>query len=130
MPMMVAMAAPPSTPVPPVAKRVDHVQVWHGEKVSDPYFWLREKGSPAVVAHLEAENAYADAMTAGLKPFEESLYKEFLSRIKQTDLSVPTLNRGYYYYSRTVEGQQYGILCRKKGSLEAPEEIYLSLIHI
>lgn len=127
MPLMVAMAAPPPVPLPPVAKRVDHVQVWHGEKVHDPYFWLREKGSSAVVAHLEAENAYAEARTAELKPFEESLYKEFLSRTKQTDLSVPTLNRGYYYYSRTVEGLQYGILCRKKGSLEAPEEVYLDL---
>ena len=58
---------------PPVAKRVPHVQVWHGTRFEDPYFWLREKDNPEVRAHLEAENAYTRAMTAGQKPFEEAL---------------------------------------------------------
>lgn len=126
-PLVTAMAAPPAPSVPPVANRVDHFQTWHGEKVNDPYFWLREKDSPAVLDYLKAEGAYTEVVTAPLKPFADALYTEFLGRIKQTDLSVPSLRRGYYYYSRTVEGQQYGILCRKKGALDAPEEIYLDL---
>lgn len=127
LPMMVAMTAFAQIPTPPVAKRVDHVQVWHGQKVTDPYFWLREKGTPEVETYLNAENAYTEAMTKDLKPFSEALYKEILGRIKQTDLSVPFLNRGYYYYSRTEEGKQYSIGCRKKGTLEAKEEILLDL---
>ncbi|MDP2876050.1 MAG: S9 family peptidase, partial [Holophaga sp.] len=127
LPLMVAMTAFAQNPTPPVAKRVDHVQVWHGQKFTDPYFWLREKGTPDVVGYLNSENAYTEAMTKDLKPFSEALYKEILGRIKQTDLSVPVLNRGYYYYSRTEEGKQYGISCRKKGSLESKEEILLDL---
>ena len=127
LPMMMTMTAIAQIPPPPVAKQVDHVQVWHGQKVTDPYFWLREKGTPPVEDYLKAENAYTEAMTKDLQPFSEALYKEMLGRIKQTDLSVPVLDRGYYYYSRTVEGKQYGINCRKKGSLEAPEDILLDL---
>jgi len=127
LPMMVAMTASAQIPTPPVAKRVDHVQVWHGQKVTDPYYWLRDKGTPEVETYLNAENAYTEAMTKDLKPFSETLYKEILGRIKQTDLSVPFLNRGYYYYSRTEEGKQYSIGCRKKGTLEAKEEILLDL---
>lgn len=112
-------------PMPPVAKQVPHTQAWHGRTFVDPYFWLREKQSPEVVAHLQAENAYTEARTQGLKPFQEALYKELLGRIKQTDLSVPTFDNGFYYYTRTVEGQQYPLFCRRKGSLEAPEEVYL-----
>jgi oligopeptidase B len=99
--------------------------VRHGSTVIDPYFWLREKSSPEVVKYLETENAYTEAMTAKLKPFSESLYKEMLGRIKQTDLDVPVRRGGYLYYSRTEEGKQYPIRCRRKGSMEAPEEIIL-----
>ena len=106
------MAAGPET-VPPVAPRKDHAQVWHGRTFVDPYYWLREKGSPDVVTYLEAENAYTEATTADLKPFSEALYKEMLGRIKQTDLSVPTRDGRFYYYRRTVEGLQYPIRCRK-----------------
>jgi oligopeptidase B len=100
--------------VPPVAKQVEHVSVWHGEKVNDPWFWLREKTNPDVVAYLNAENAYTEGQTAGLKPFAEALYKEMLGRIKQTDLSVPVRRGAFYYYSRTEEGKQYPIQCRRK----------------
>lgn len=127
MTLTIAAAAAVPTPKPPVAKRADHVQVWHGKKYVDPYFWLREKDTPAVVDYLKAENAYTEAMTQDLKPFQDALYKEMLGRIKQTDLSVPVFSRGYYYYSRTEEGKQYGITCRKKGSLDAPEEVLLDL---
>ena len=101
------------SPTPPVAPRKDHAQVWHGRTFVDPYYWLREKGSPDVVKYLEAENAYTEATTADLKPFREALYTEMLGRIKQTDLGVPTRDGRFYYYRRTVEGLQYPIRCRK-----------------
>lgn len=119
-----------TAPAPPVAPRVEHREVRHGATVIDDYFWLREKSNPEVVKYLEAENAYTQAMTANLQPFEETLYKEMLGRIKQTDLSVPVRERGYLYYSRTEEGKQYPIRCRRKGSMDAPEEVLLDLNQI
>ncbi|HJW73980.1 MAG TPA: S9 family peptidase [Geothrix sp.] len=119
-------------PIPPKAKQVEHLAVWHGEKVNDPWFWLREKTNPEVVAYLNAENAYTEAMTADLKPFSEALYKEMVGRLKQTDLSVPTRDGAYFYYSRTEEGQQYPIHCRRKAAADgsysekAFEEILLN----
>ena len=103
-------------PRPPAARQVEHVSLWHGEKVNDPYFWLREKSNPEVVRYLEAENAYTEAMTKDLRPFADALYREMLGRIKQTDLSVPTRRGAYFYYSRTAEGKQYPIQCRKKAA--------------
>jgi oligopeptidase B len=112
---------------PPVAKRIEHQEVRHDATVVDNYFWLREKTNPETIKYLEAENAFTEAMTKDLKPFEEALYKEMLGRIKQTDLSVPVQRGDYFYYSRTEEGQQYPIQCRKKGSLDAKEEVLLDL---
>lgn len=112
-------------PIPPVAPTVDHREVRHGATVIDNYYWLREKSNPKVVAYLEAENAYTQAMTADLAPFQDALYKEMLGRLKQTDLTVPVRRGEYLYYSRTEEGKQYPIQCRRKGSMEAPEEILL-----
>jgi oligopeptidase B len=118
---------------PPEAKQVEHISVWHGEQVNDPFYWLREKSNPEVIKYLEAENAYTEAMTRNLKPFADALYKEMLGRIKQTDLSVPTRRGAYYYYSRMVEGKQYPIQCRKKAaedgsfSEKAAEEILLDV---
>ena len=114
-------------PTPPVAPTVDHREDRHGATVIDNYYWLREKSNPKVVAYLDAENAYTKAMTADLAPFQDALYKEMLARIKQTDLSVPVRRGDYLYYSRTEEGKQYPIQCRRKGSMEAPEEILLDL---
>jgi oligopeptidase B len=114
-------------PAPPVAPRADHREVRHGATVNDDYFWLREKSSPKTVQYLEAENAYTEAMTKGIQPFADALYKEMLARIKQTDLSVPTPRHGYLYYSRTEEGKQYPIQCRRKGNMQAPEEVLLDL---
>ena len=114
-------------PAPPVARKVPKAQTFHGEDMTDNYFWLREKGTKEVTAYLEAENAYADAVTKDLAPLTDKLYKEILSRIKQTDTQVPYRDNGYYYYTRTVEGKQYPIFARKKGSLEAPEEITLDV---
>jgi oligopeptidase B len=114
-------------PAPPVATRIEHQEVRHDATVVDNYFWLREKTNPETIKYLEAENAYTEAMTTDLKPFEEALYKEMLGRIKQTDLSVPVQRGDYFYYSRTEEGQQYPIQCRKKGNLDAKEEVLLDL---
>ena len=116
-------AQTPATP--PVAPVHEHHEMRHGETVTDNYYWLREKSSPEVVKYLEAENAYTQAMTSGLKPFEDALYKEMLGRIKQTDLDVPVRRGEYLYYTRTEEGKQYPIRCRRKGSMDAPEEIVL-----
>jgi len=110
----VSLMATDPAQTPPTAPQKAHVSLWHGEKVSDPWFWLREKANPEVVAYLNAENAYTEAMTADLKPFSEALYKEMLGRIKQTDLSVPVRRGAFYYYSRTEEGKQYPIQCRRK----------------
>jgi oligopeptidase B len=104
---------------------MDHREMRHGATVLDQYYWLREKNNPKVVQYLESENSYTEAMTKGLQPFQDALYKEMLGRIKQTDLSVPTPRRGYLYYSRTEEGKQYPIRCRRKGNMQAPEEVLL-----
>ena len=124
------MAADPALK-PPVAPQKAHESLWHGEKVSDPWFWLREKANPEVVAYLNAENAYTEAMTKDLQPFSEALYKEMLGRIKQTDLSVPVRRGGFYYYSRTEEGKQYPVQCRRQAAkggaydVKAAEEVLL-----
>jgi oligopeptidase B len=112
---------------PPVARRVAHPTTIHGDTRADDYFWLREKTSPEVAAYLEAENAYTDAVMAPTEPFQDALYREMLARIKETDLSVPYREGGYFYYSRTEEGKQYPIFCRRKGDLEAPEQVTLDL---
>jgi oligopeptidase B len=112
---------------PPVAPHIEHREIRHGVTVVDDYFWLREKSNPKVVRYLEAENAYTERVTAGLKPFSDALYKEMLARIKQTDLSVPVFRGGYLYYARTEEGKQYPIQCRRKGTMKAPEEVLLDL---
>src|ERR1035438_693367 len=112
---------------PPTAPRIDHREVRHGATVVDDYFWLREKSNPKVAEYLEAENAYTAALTKDLQPFSDALYKEMLGRIKQTDLTVPTRRGDHLYYTRTEEGKQYPIQCRRKGSMEAPEEVLLDL---
>jgi oligopeptidase B len=99
----------------------------HGVTLVDDYFWMREKSNPSVLAHLKAEDAYAESLMKHTAPLQEKLYNEMLSHIKQTDTNVPYRDGGYFYYSRTEEGKQYPIFCRKKGSLEAPEEIYLDM---
>lgn len=120
----IAQTKPP-TVKPPVAKKVPKVDMLHGDRRVDDYFWLRDKSHPDVAAYLTAENDYTDAIMKPTEPLQETLYQEMLGRIKQTDLSVPFRNLGYYYYSRTEEGKQYPIFCRKKGSVNAPEQITL-----
>ena len=97
---------------PPAAKQVPHERVHHGDTVSDPYEWLRDKEDPEVIAHLEAENAYSEALTAHLADLREAIFTEIKDRTQETDLSVPTRRGPWWYYSRTVEGQQYPLHCR------------------
>ena len=110
---------------PPVAEKHPQVLVVHGDERIDDYFWMRDSNDPNVIAYLEAENAYTDAMMQHTQGLQTTLYSEMLARIKETDLSVPYRKDDYYYYSRTEEGKDYPIYCRKKGSLDASEEILL-----
>ena len=121
------LVAAAEAPKAPVAKKVPKSSTIHGETRVDNYAWIREKSSPDVIAYLESENAYADAMTSSMAPLQKSLYSEILGHIKQTDTNVPYRDRGWYYYSRTEEGKQYPIFARKKGSTGAPEEITLDM---
>ncbi|HSB10062.1 MAG TPA: S9 family peptidase [Blastocatellia bacterium] len=115
------------TSAPPVAKKVSHETKIHGYTLKDDYFWLREKTNPEVIKYLEDENAYTEEVMKPTKDLQEALYKEMLSHIKQTDLSVPSRIGDYYYYSRTEEGKQYPYQCRRKGSMEGKEEVLLDL---
>ena len=119
--------AAPSTPVPPVAEKRPVELTLHGEQRRDDYGWLRDKQDPKVIAYLEAENAYADSLTAGQEGLRTQLYDEMLARIQQTDLTVPYRKAGWLYYTRTEEGKQYPIHCRKQGSEVAPEQVLLDL---
>jgi oligopeptidase B len=121
------LVAQEGVPRPPMARQVPKVDTLHGDRRVDDYFWLREKSSPDVIDYLKAENAYTAAVMHPTESLQEKIYAEILRRTKQTDLSVPYPQRGYFYYTRTVEGKQYGISCRKKGSPDAPEEILLDL---
>src|SRR5215510_8530459 len=112
---------------PPTTEKKPKVTEINGDRLVDNYFWLREKTSPAVIAHLEAENTYAAAVMKPTEALQEKLYKEILSHIKQTDVSVPYRWGDYFYYTRTIEGQQYPIFCRKLKSVDAPEQILLDL---
>ncbi len=114
-------------PVPPVAEKKPKELTIHGHTRVDDYFWLRERENPEVIAYLEAENAYTEAMLEHTKPLQEKLYQEIVGRIKQTDESVPYFWNGYHYYTRFEEGKEYPIYCRKKGSMEAAEEIMLDV---
>jgi oligopeptidase B len=125
-PPLVTPAKPQTSAMtPPVAKRIPKTFENFGDKRVDEYFWLREKENPDVTAYLKAENEYTESVLGHLKPFQEQLYKDMLSRIKETDDNVPYFMRGYWYNSRTEMGKQYPIFTRRKGSLDAKEEITL-----
>ncbi len=117
-------------PSPPIARKEHTETKLHGVVLEDDYAWLRDKDNPDVTAYLEAENAYADAVMAPLAGLREKLYDEMLSHVKQTDVSVPYRDGAWWYYTRTEEGLQYGIHCRKRGGpagadAEAEEEVVL-----
>ncbi len=114
-------------PDPPVARVIAKTDTMHGDVRVDNYFWLRDRQNPEVISYLEAENRYSDSVMAPTRELQETLYQEMLGRIKQTDLSVPDRVGPYFYYTRTEEGKQYEILARRRGSLDAPEEVVLDL---
>src|SRR3977135_929478 len=116
-------AARLSAPGPPIAPRRPRILEAHGESRVDPYYWLREKDNPEVIAYLKAENAYADVIMRPAAELEEKLYREILGRVQETDTSAPTLFKGWWSYTRTVEGQDYEIYGRRRGSMDAPEEV-------
>jgi oligopeptidase B len=107
---------------PPVAPRRPHVITAHGDDRADPWFWLREREDPEVLAYLEAENAFTESETASLAGFREGLFEEMKARIKETDMSVPARRGPWWYYTRTEEGKNYAIHCRRpaRGRGELP----------
>ncbi len=110
---------------PPIARQQPQELTRHGHTRQDPYFWLRERENPEVLAYIEAENRYTEAMMSHTADCQETLYREMVGRIQETDQSVPTRRGEYFYYTRTEAGRQYDIYCRRRGSMDAPEEILL-----
>jgi len=112
---------------PPKAEIIPKELTIHGQTRVDNYYWLNERNNPKVLEYLKAENDYTQAVMKPTEALQEKLYKEIVGRIKQTDLSVPYRSQGYFYYSRFEEGKDYPVYCRKKGSLEGPEEVLLNV---
>lgn len=110
---------------PPIADKRPHLSQMHGVEWRDNYFWLRERESADVIDYLEAENRYTEAMTQHNADLCESLYQEMRGRIQEADTSVPQQIDSFFYYVRTEEGSQYAIHCRRRGSMDGPEEIIL-----
>ena len=119
------MEEPVGAPMPPIPAERPTVLTKHGDSRIDPYFWLRQRANPEVIAYLEAENLFADAVMAPAARLQQRLYQEIVDRVEQTDTSPPTYFKGYWHYTRTVEGLDYDIYCRRKGSIYAPEEVEL-----
>ena len=111
----------------PVAEKIEQKLIMHGDTRIDFYYWMRDRENPAVIEYLEAENAYLEAVMLHTKPLQETIFQEMVGRIKQDEASAPYYNNGYYYYTRFEEGGEYPIYCRKRGSLDAPEEILLNV---
>jgi oligopeptidase B len=103
-----------SVPTPPIAKQVPTERTHHGDTVTDPYAWLTDPKDPEVIAYLEAENGYTESLTAGLAGLRSDVFDEIKARTQETDLSVPVRKGNWWRYSRTVEGQQYAISCRRR----------------
>jgi oligopeptidase B len=121
-----ALVQAQGAPTPPVAVQKLYTVKGPLDR-NDPYYWLRDdtRKNPEMLAYLNAENAYADAVLAPTKPVQDALFKEIVGHIKQDDSSVPWRKRGYYYYSRTETGQEYPVIARKRGTLKAKEQVML-----
>ena len=107
----------------PAAKKIPKKLEKHGDVRVDNYYWMNDRENPETISHLEAENAYYNSLTAHTKTFQDSLFQEMKSRIKEDDASVPYKQNGYWYITRYETGKEYAIYSRKKESLDAPEEI-------
>jgi oligopeptidase B len=114
-------------PDPPHAKKIRKELTIHGHTRIDDYYWLKERDNDQVISYLESENAYTDAAFGHTENLQQTLFEEIIGRIKQTDESVPYFKNGYHYYSRYESGQEFPIYCRKKGSMEADEEVMLNV---
>ncbi len=112
---------------PPVAEVMPKELTIHGQTRIDNYYWLNQRDNPKVLEYLKAENEYLNKIMKPTEALQEKLYNEILGRIKQTDMSVPYRDQGYYYYARFETGNEYPIYCRKQRSLDAPEEILLNV---
>ena len=112
---------------PPIAEKIPKELTIHDDTRIDNYFWLNQRDNPKVIAYLTAENEYKDAKLKHTEELQEKLFNEIIGRIKQTDMSVPYKESGYFYYTRYEEGGEYPIYCRKKSSLEEEEEILLNV---
>lgn len=110
---------------PPQAPEIPHEITEVGHTRNDPFFWLREKANPDVLKYLQAENRYTETTLKPTEKLRDTIYHEMRRRIKEDDVSVPQKIGDYYYYSRTETGKQYAVHCRKKGSLDANEEVIL-----
>ncbi|MBS4014271.1 MAG: S9 family peptidase [Bacteroidetes bacterium] len=111
----------------PVAEKIATPLVLHGDTRIDFYYWMNDRNNPKVIEYLNAENEYVEKMMEGSKSLRDELYKEMEGRIKQEDESAPYFKNGYFYYTRYEHGGEYPIYCRKKGNLEANEEIILNV---
>ena len=111
----------------PTAKKIDKELSIHGDTRNDPYYWLNERENPEVIAYLEAENAYTKEQLGHTEELQTALFDEIVGRIPKTDESVPYFFNEYWYYTRFVEEGEYPIYCRKKGSMDAEEEILLNV---
>ncbi len=129
LPVLVALAACSRSaadgPRPPVAQRIDKALTTHGHTRVDPYYWMAERENPKVVEYLNAENAYTQAVMAHTEALQAKIYDEIVGRMKPDDASAPLFDNGYWYYSRFEPGKDYAVYCRRKGSLDAPEEVLL-----
>ena len=115
---------------PPDCKKIPKTDTILGKVLTDNYYWLKDRNNPEVLEYIKAENSYTEEMMKPTKKFQKKLYKEILSRIKQTDMSVPYKLRGYWYYYKTEKGKDYPIYCRKKDSLTNKEEVLLNVNEI
>src|SRR5438477_10812359 len=111
--------------MPPVATVKPKIDTLHGEVRTDNYFWIREKSNPEVIAYLNAENAYTEAKMKHTEALQQKLYDEMLSRIKETDVSVPFRDHGYYYWTATEKGKSYPIFMRRRADAGSPDELVI-----
>jgi len=113
-------------PQPPLAKKLLKEMTLHGHTRADEYYWLNQRENPEVLAYLQAENAYTDAVMKPAAPLQETLYREMVGRMQQTDMSVPYFENGYWYYTRYEKGKNYPVYCRKRKSLKGAEQVMLN----
>jgi oligopeptidase B len=120
-----ASSADEAPPQPPLAKKIAKEMTIHGHTRVDEYYWLNQRDNPEVIAYLQAENAYTDAVMKPAAALRDTLYREMVGRVQQTDMSVPYFENGYWYYTRFEKGKDYPVYCRKRKSMSAAEQVML-----